>query len=120
MKPLKEGLVTFYFYLKKDGTAKIDYLGMSKRYQGQGRGTQIVLEFIEFCKSKGINKILIDAHMDAVIFWKKMGFKIDRKRQIINGYRQDYHDGEFIIKEANNVENSRKFNRKIKTTNQYS
>ena len=49
-----------------------------------------------------------------------MGFKIDRKRQIINGYRQDYHDGEFIIKEANNVENSRKFNRKIKTTNQYS
>ena len=58
--------------------------------------------------------------MDAVIFWKKMGFKIDRKRQIINGYRQDYHDGEFIIKEANNVENSRKFNRKIKTTNQYS
>ena len=79
MKPLKEGLVTFYFQLKKDGTAKIDYLGMSKRYQGQGRGTQIVLEFIEFCKSKGINKILIDAHMDAVIFWKKMGFKIDRK-----------------------------------------
>ena len=46
MKPLKEGLVTFYFQLKKDGTAKIDYLGMSKRYQGQGRGTQIVLEFI--------------------------------------------------------------------------
>ena len=120
MKPLKEGPVTFYYQIKKDGTAKIDYLGMSKRYQGQGKGTQIVSSFIEFCKSKGVKKILIDAHMDAVIFWKKMGFKIDRKRQIIDGIRQDYHDGEFIIKEANNVKNTTKCNRKIKTTNQYS
>ena len=93
MKPLKEGLVTFYFQLKKDGTAKIDYLGMSKKYQGQGRGTLIVLKFIEFCKSKGIKKILIDAHMDSVIFWRKMGFKVKIKRQIIDGIRQDYHDG---------------------------
>lgn len=58
--------------------------------------------------------------MDSVIFWKKMGFKIDRKRQVIDGIRQDYHDGQFIIKEANNVKNTTKFNRKIKTTNQYS
>ena len=49
-----------------------------------------------------------------------MGFKIDRKRQIIDGIRQDYHDGEFIIKEENNVKNSTNFNRKIKTTNQHS
>ena len=98
MKPLKEGPVTFYFELKNDGiTAKIDYLGMRKKYQGQYRGSAIVHEFIEFCKSKGIKKILIDAHMDSIIFWKKMGFKIKRKRQIINGHRQDYHDGVLIL-----------------------
>ncbi len=50
-----------------------------------------------------------------------MGFKIDKKRQIIDGIRQDYHDGQYIIKEAtNDVKNSRRVNPKIKTTNQHS
>lgn len=88
---------TFQYHIYKH-KAKIDYLGVRKKFQHQGIGSQIVKDFIEKCKNLGIRIIEIDCYNEAISFWEKLGFVIQEEPQIIGGYIQDYHDGFLKIK----------------------
>lgn len=74
-------------------TSKINYLGVKRKFQRNGIGKVVVLDFIQKCKMQGIEQIKIDAYSGSIKFWKKMGFSINKAPQIINGCKQDYHDG---------------------------
>lgn len=74
-------------------TSKINYLGVKRRFQRNGIGRVVVFDFIEKCKSLGINQIKIDAYTGSIKFWEKMGFTVSKVPQVIDGYKQDYHDG---------------------------
>ena len=78
--------------------AKINYLGVKKRYQKCGIGKKVVLDFIKKCKKQEIKQIKIDAYLNAIPFWEKQGFVINYEPQVINGHIQDYHDGILFIK----------------------
>ncbi len=92
MKVIEGNQYTFQYEIKGT-TAKINYLGVQKRYRNKGIGKKVVKEFIEKCKKKSVEKIEIDAHKKSVPFWDKMGFKINAEPQISLGIVQDYYDG---------------------------
>lgn len=92
MKVIEGNQYTFQYEIK-GATAKINYLGVQKRYRNSGIGKKVVKEFIEKCKKKSIKKIEIDAYKKSVPFWDKMGFTINTEPQISLGIVQDYYDG---------------------------
>ena len=71
-----EGNQYIFQYEIKGTIAKINYLGVQKRYRNKGIGKKVVKEFIEKCKKKSVEKIEIDA-----------------EPQISLGIVQDYYDG---------------------------
>lgn len=88
---------TFQYQIYKH-IAKINYLGVKRKFQKNGIGKKVVLDFIEKCKKMGIKHIKIDAYIGAKGFWEKIGFCIDEEPQIIYGHKQDYHNGILLIK----------------------
>lgn len=79
-------------------TIKIDYLVVKPRYRNNGIGRKVVESLIKKCKSEGIRNIKIDAYYKTKSFWEKLGFEVDNTPQIIDGIRQDYHNGIYKIK----------------------
>lgn len=74
-------------------TAKINYFGVKRKFQKNGIGKKVIQDFIERCRELDIEKIKIDAYVESINFWKKMGFSINKEAQIIKGHKQDFHDG---------------------------
>lgn len=87
---------TLQYYIYKH-TAKINYLGVKRKLQKGGIGSSVVLKFIDKCKKLGIKQIKIDAYIESIVFWEKMGFSINKEAQIIKGHKQDFHDGIFKL-----------------------
>lgn len=73
--------------------AKISYIGVKLRYRKKGFGKKAVKDFISWCKKEKASFISIDAHKKSLEFWRKLGFQIEEAPQIIQGIKQDYHDG---------------------------
>lgn len=88
----------FQYTIYKD-KAKAHYLGVKRGFQKQGVGREVVLEFIEKCKSLGVKRIEIDCYSQSKGFWEKLGFVIKREAQVINGHLQDYHDGHYDVQQ---------------------
>lgn len=97
MKVIEGNQYTFQYEIK-GATAKINYLGVQKKHRNKGIAKKVVLNFIEKCQKKGVEKIEIDAHKKSVPFWDKLGFEIKPEPQIAWGIIQDYHDGLYSIK----------------------
>ena len=51
-----EGNQYIFQYEIKGTIAKINYLGVQKRYRNKGIGKKVVKEFIEKCKKKSVEK----------------------------------------------------------------
>lgn len=92
MKIIENNKYTLQYEFKKR-TAKINYIGVKKRFRKNGIGKKAILDFIELCRKKEIVEIYIDAYKNSVPFWDKLGFQINHEPQIISGVVQDYHDG---------------------------
>lgn len=88
---------TFQYQIYKH-IAKIHYLGVVRKFQSNGIGKKVVLNFIDKCKKMGIKYIKIDAYVEAKGFWEKLGFCIDEEPQVIKGFKQDFHNGILLIK----------------------
>lgn len=77
--------------------AKISFLGVKPRFRKSGVASKVLKEFIELCKTKNISSIKIDAHKSCLEFWEKQGFEVNKKASIIDGTKQNYHNGIYKI-----------------------
>ena len=59
----------------KDAIAKIGRVAVKKSYRGKGYGKKLCLELIDIARKSGINDIRLNSQLDAVEFYKKLGFK---------------------------------------------
>jgi len=74
------------------GDYYIDTLSVNPEYQGQGIGTQLILETQKIAKQKGYNRISLNVSHDnpnARKLYSKLGFKKEKVIQI-NGHPYDY------------------------------
>ena len=79
------GYVIFYYVLDEGEIARI---AVSKEYRRQGVADLIYAGLLEFCKEKGIERILLDVRVSnepAIAFYRKSGFAED-------GIRKNFYD----------------------------
>ncbi|AXH16358.1 hypothetical protein AMYT_a0058 (plasmid) [Malaciobacter mytili LMG 24559] len=89
----------YKFYASiKDGIGKISYIETKKRFRNQGIAKKVVTDFIVLCKKENISIIKINAYTKCLIFWEKLGFKVSKNPQIIDGQKQIFHNGVYILK----------------------
>ena len=59
-----------------DGSANAGQMAVAEHLQGKGIGKQLVKEVESIIVSRGINLVSLSARMDAVDFYKKLGYEI--------------------------------------------
>jgi len=59
----------------KDGTAKIGRIAIKKSYRKKGYGKKICLKLIDIAQEINVKDIRLDAQLQVVGFYKKLGFK---------------------------------------------
>lgn len=74
-------------------SAKITSLEVKKSFQKSGFGTELFERFQKEALKFSVERIEIDAYKKSLDFWRKKGFDVCDKPQVIDGYAQDYHDG---------------------------
>jgi ribosomal protein S18 acetylase RimI-like enzyme len=65
--------------------AEIRRLRVDDRYRRRGVGTRLMETAIQFCRSKGYLKVVLDVQVDrapAIALFEKFGFKLARTREI--------------------------------------
>ena len=92
----KEKDCIFYWNIK-DNKAKISYIEVSPRNRKKGIASSVVKDFIKYCTINRIKHIEIDAYKKAINFWRKLSFNVDVQPQVIDGIKQDYYNGNFVI-----------------------
>lgn len=66
------------------------------KVKGQGYGTKLLLETIDYCKlTKNIHKIVLNAQINALNFYKKLNFEISSEEYLIDNI--PHVDMELII-----------------------
>lgn len=68
------GLATTRFDRLGDGLAAIRLVAVTKSEQGKGLGLILGEKLVEFAKSEGIHKLVVNANPEAVEYYRKMGF----------------------------------------------
>lgn len=81
-------LFLLYVDQKPSATLRLDFLNKSEaalrlvavlpEFQGKGMGSKLLLKVEIFCRSKGIKKIMTNAKLDSVEFYKRNGFNIEK------------------------------------------
>lgn len=62
-------------------------LAVAREYQGIGIGTALIRESAAFARAKGATMLWCDARIEAVVFYRKLGFSIDEQEFIKSGKR---------------------------------
>ena len=69
--------------------------------RGQGLGKQVLLDVIDYAKSKNLNRVILDAdfrNVGARKLYERMGFKeFNKKRLKIGGFERGMHNMELIL-----------------------
>ena len=104
---IEDGEVVGYiiFWIKEEGLGHIIALAVDKKFRGQHIATRLLMMAITIFNNCDIHRITLEvkSHNDvAVAFYKKFGFKIDRK---VPKYYEDGSDAYVMIFNADIIHN---------------
>ena len=71
--------------------AQIRYMAVDDEYQGKGVGTLIMDALEKHAKEKGAHYIILNARENAILFYQKNGYKIEKKSYLLFNYIQHYN-----------------------------
>jgi ribosomal protein S18 acetylase RimI-like enzyme len=77
-----------------DNKAEIRRLRVCERYRRMGLGTRLMAQAMQFCKSKGYLKVVLDVQIDrgpAIALFEKSGFTLGRTREINGRKMVDFY-----------------------------
>ncbi len=69
------GIATVRFDLQNNNTAIIRLVAVTSSEQGKGVGGILNAHILDFAKANNVNKILVNAFIETIGYYKKMGFQ---------------------------------------------
>ena len=70
----KEALVAYVRISIKEESAKLSRIFVKEQYRGKGIGYKMISSLLEVCLEKSVNEVILFSRLDAVNFYKKLGF----------------------------------------------
>ncbi len=75
----KEKTIGFCYYKERNNHIYLEEIHVKKEARGKGIGSKMLNLVEKFAKRKGYKEIILDAHISAVNFYLKKGYKIRKK-----------------------------------------
>ncbi len=79
-----------------ENSAQLRYMAVDDCYQGQGIGHCIVKHMEQYAKNNNAGELFLNARENAVIFYKKLGYKTTEKTYLLFDSIQHYKMMKFL------------------------